>query len=586
MKKKTVVLALIVCLLCVPILASCGDGIAKTNKLKLDDYAYSITDAAEKGFLQKSRQELTSLTKLNIDSMQNVNSETEVKIVTQDGKTGAYNVKQGKFIVNPAESLSVMNDFYISGVYHAVVTERYGADAKTTVYANDGAVLLAEGIYDSVSVVAASDKFYNGEQVDGTIIYTVSGSGESDIIYLCFDSDGYLKTVPAADVTSEASAGGTVNVRKEYLLKDFQGFSAVYEKEDSFLKDYRLSYESTESGGKNYFFRKDDKTTKLSLPASVNKVFYINGKVFYNLRKALPHEQDKNCDFVTTDPNDFTKTIKYEDKYYAFDIAKNKTKEIKLNYAIVSAQPLYNQNKGVYDALSVTAAAKKDGIATYGNSADIKTFIIDVDGKVGFDFSSFAGAQTSLIKLKDDRYLASSDIINGKGEVIAELSGVVTVSESNELIILKNYKNKYGAADFDGKLVLPFSYGSINFRGNKFYASVQTLTSNENKLVSVDNPTGISPEDALTGITADEYLQTVFSDAGLIQTARDFIDGDSKGMKYAFYNYSGKKLIEVSGMSGSCDLSLYDGFGDNVITELRYYDVLGSYVTEYYTSAK
>ncbi len=586
MKKKTAALALIVCLLCVPILASCGDGIAKTKKLKLDDYAYSIADAAESGMVQISRHELSALTKLDIDGMQDLRSDSEVKIVTQAGKTGAYNAKTGKFIVAPTENTSVRNDFYVSGAYHAVITEKYGADTKTTVYANDGTALLPENIYDSVSVSASADKFYNGEKIAGQIEFLSSGASAAGIIYLIFDDNGYLKTVSAADLTSEPAVGDTVNRRREYLLNDFTGFNGVYEKDDAFLKDYSLSYEQTESGGVKYYFRKGDKTTTLTLPSYRSNVLYINGKVFYNLRKALPYEQEKDYDFVTTDSDDFTQTTKYEDKYYAFDIAKGKTKQIKLNYSILSARPLYNQNKGVYDALSVTAVVKKDGIATFGNSADTRSYIIDRDGKVGFDFSSFSTAAPTFVKLTDDRYLTAAHIINGKGETVAEIRGVTAISEENGLIILKNADNKYGAADFDGKLVLPFNYGSMDFYGNKFYAAVQTLALSENRLVSLDKPAGLTLEEALTGLAADEHIGSVYSGAGLIQTMRNFTDGNVNGVKYAFYNYSGKKLIEVSGTSGSCDLEIYDGFGSNVITELGYYNASGNYVTEYYSSVQ
>lgn len=94
--------------------------------------------------------------------------------------------------------------------------------------------------------------------------------------------------------------------------------------------------------------------------------------------------------------------------------------------------------------------------------------------------------------MTDDRYLTAAHIINGKGETVAEIRGVTAISEENGLIILKNAENKYGAADFDGKLVLPFNYGSMDFYGNKFYAAVQTLALSENRLVSLDKPAGLT----------------------------------------------------------------------------------------------
>ena len=126
----------------------------------------------------------------------------------------------------------------------------------------------------------------------------------------------------------------------------------------------------------------------------------------------------------------------------------------------------------------------------------------------------------------------------------------------------------------------------MDFYGNKFYAAVQTLALSENRLVSLDKPAGLTLEEALTGLAADEHIGSVYSGAGLIQTMRNFTDGNVNGVKYAFYNYSGKKLIEVSGTSGSCDLEIYDGFGSNVITELGYYNASGNYVTEYYSSVQ
>lgn len=139
----------------------------------------------------------------------------------------------------------------------------------------------------------------------------------------------------------------------------------------------------------------------------------------------------------------------------SIDLLKNDKKNLKLPYKITSLIPFNDKNDiAMYSYVKMRKINSKILIPETTNA------IVDSKGTIlteinGVDFSS-------LKRLDDKHYYDSKSkyVINDKLEPLYLLPLEYSIIQSENIIVLIQ-NNKYGAIDYDGKVVIPFEYTNL-----------------------------------------------------------------------------------------------------------------------------
>lgn len=521
MKKKLHIVLLALCLCCTVAFAACGeknsDKIATTNKLSLDDYAMTLSEARKEGVVVGGGKNYTAATALPYDNVYSYDQATNTVRFDKDGKYGLYNVALDKAVALAEYQFISCTELY------AVCTK---SDTHEVRYYSYDGVLLST---DSVPNVELNEDGY-------ARVVTNNTEAEKD------------EGVP---VFGGATVGETMKATE---LLQMIGYS----EEDALLVDYTASMRENNDCVALDFY-KDGKKTTLTFPATADteSLAYVSGKIVYRTVQAVAYDAQTGYNLVM---GIGTAAQKQNVTYYAFDIASGKTKTLSLGYAITSVSPLYNTRTKAYDALQVDAIPNRNGVALVDDRTAIQSYIIDGDGKVGFDLSVY-GNPYSMVRLKDDRILytgaadgraSHSYLMDGKGNLLADL-GAATRHVTDNLIVVGNPSVHYGAVDFDGKVVMPLQYGSLNFFGDTAYTTVySTATDSATKFVSPSDVQGKLLEDRYP-LGTEEQLNyvTAYESLGLIVTVKYFEEETDKGYTYTFYSFGGNRLMQVKDYGGS-----------------------------------
>ncbi len=566
MKKKLCIVAVVLCLLCTPLLSACSP-IGKTNKLKLVDYSISIAQARTIGYVAGSGHQMTQAIDLGVGATANDNYIVVRRTQTEQN---LYSLKTHSFLLD--ESSKRAKTVTLDEAHGCFSAMFDGENNATTLsfYKLDGTE-LASGLAASTRVVPVTYPLRDKQGNDISWYYQVTDADTQETTRRYFYIDENGNATPADELTDMTK--NDVTARREYTLANFTGFGVNYKETDTAAAAYRFSTENN-NGGKTLYIRNagSGELKTLTLPAGTTLAFYVDGKIIYEVRKPVPYDAEKGYNYIKTlDPGDYSTTHKFDVHYYSFEIAKKnaKPKELKLGYIIESIQPLFNTSLNKYNALAIKAVPTVNDIATYATNANLNFFITDSNGKVGYDFTNLGLAPYPMIKLGSNanRFLAfaadnnSASILNEKGEKIASLGSgaikgsgnlpTVNISEENELIVVKS-SDKYGAANYDGKLILAHLYsGSLNFFGKYAFNNVDGYEAH--RFVTTDQPKGTARRNQLTMLAADEFVfnNSEGYSSGIICTQKP--NGSNKTT--TVYNYAGAKLTEIATkLSGSMSI--------------------------------
>lgn len=579
MKKKTLSLLTVLCLAFALMLTACGgeskDKISKTDKLSLDNYAVSIADAREqgmsvgsKGYTTAAKQNWTEVT-TQVTTYQGFFPTTVqlkdclIYTNTNDDK-GVYNYKKGIEIVSGFSSVDVNEEYgYALATYN-------GDTTKYSLYSLNGTKILDNCTY--IRVEYNSSPTSGSEKVTRRVVYATNSNVDEDSFkFLGSDEDGYAKEV-FPTLASFDKEDGVVTAKEIVTLKElFTDYSdkTLYPEADSAIDSYDIYYTENNSYSEVYEFVRDGKTTKLEVPYNGYLYGYADGKILYFVQEILPHEATKGYNVISLPERDFTQTSKLNIKYYTFEIASGKVKEIKPGYFMYGIPaPLYNVKDKKYDAYVVTAVNTEGGIATISDTADLHNYVIDADGKVAYETTGYSAAK--LIRLKEDRYFVSSYssalIINGKGEVVANLGSSASIEESANAIIAQG-NGYYGAVDYDGKVVLPFKYRSKPvFYGGAAYVYSTAINDENYKILTASD---WKETDVAKKLNVSEEANIYDMSNGLLRVS-EYSESDN-AYKYSVYNYAGTRLINnltsasVSNVASSDTVKIVNCGGDYYI---------------------
>lgn len=586
MKRKLSALLVALLLAFTALATGCG-GIATTKKLKLSDYAVPISEAVQDGIVKgvKARPEMNYLgTSYDLSGDNNV-------IYYNGSYYGLYNMDTESIVIDPSlgfTSLSAVSGFSgdLSGKAYVAESLAETEMPLESVYSSDGALLLEAGYYADIQG-SSSVKYFNGIPLAAELTYSpADDSSAVKTVYLYENEDGYLRVASGNITSAPGVISSQVADARVYLpVAQSNIFSKWYSESDSFLNAYSVATETTDSYGINIYFKSGDKVTVLNLENDVINFMYVDGTILYSCIRNLPFDAEDGYDMIIKDSGNSMNEEKYEVKNYSFDIESGKTKEIKLQYVISESKPLFNRSLNKYDAVLITAVKKVDGVAIYENTINTVTFIIDKNGKVGYEFENMPAAMFDIIKLSDSRFLLSNNyIVDDKGEVVSKPGTVDKVGDS----FLTVYNgSKYGAVDFDGKIVLPFVYENLDFSDGAAYTTVDSVGGDNNeKIVTVSNPGGSLPDTAFNladGETIDYSSLNDFVLLGLIPTLKSFDDGaGTKGYTFTLYSFSGQSILNIN-IESSVSVNVIKSSNGQSLVNLSYYTPMNaSYENEYY----
>ena len=475
-----------------------------------------------------------------------IGASDEIVTFTENGKKGAYNVTLGKTIVSGADEIMHNND-----------------DETFTANTAEGYKLYA---------------------YDGELLATKTEQDDLNNLQLTPNADGYTRVAAQEKESGVPTVNGAVNVNKAISAID----ALEIEREDAFLKEYRMRCEE----GVNtttLVFIKGDKETKLTLPAGVSEegLYYADGKILFTKAEAVPSDAEEGYNVVFDDEGEIEKGNYIN---YAFDIKSGKMKELQLGYTLnlEEIEPLYDSAAKKYTAFLVLVNEKENGVTHLGNN-QFRSFIIDANGKVGVDLSAYGVTYAdNIIRLKENRILLAGRngnfLVDDKGKLVTNLGENVSVGDN--LLSVQDGAYNYGAVNFDGEIVLPFTYTSLRVYGSAAYAVANGESAE--KIVTAADPAGTTIS-AKCNFATDE---TLYSDdyPGLILSVQAFTEDQLEGNIYRLYNLNGAKLCEIKDYGDSWNVGTQIADANSVIVQITHgienpdqeSDIIYDTVTEYY----
>jgi len=602
MKKKSLVaLLLVLALACVP-LVGCGEsgkGYSTTKKLDLNDYTIAASDVdVNSGMkVQSSKKQFTTAT-----------------VETGFIRTLGSNLNEMRYGSKATENGAVLYDF----VAHTV---RYADKAYDSIrdynrglivcYSNNEDGSMNYDIYESVNLnLLSSFKSYstftyetnkevyiNGEKTS-VYIYKYNASAETDKssykYYVRTEvAEGArptYKEIAEADFKStNVTVGSVVNAYEPtpvydtnaiVTYADMEGYTYTRTSSDSNVGRMMYTYNYT-------FFKDGAKSGELTITDGM-PLDFVDKYFYYNEFEPVVYDAVKGYNFVMQSDNaDSTTAVKYNVTTYRYDITKNKTSKVELGYVPFLAYGLYNYADKKYDAMSVVAYGKTDGVAS--TTSTPYALIVDKDMKVGYDFTGKPfGIDENISKLKENRFISSVNsntyIYNEKLEIVASFNTASReINDDLGLVIFNNGGNTM-AVDYDGKVVFKDQYtnpyydrrtSGLDFYGNYAVACV-TKDNGETEspmIVSKDNLEGTKI------VTADnERLYNGSDFRGLIVK----VDAERN---YTFTNYAGTVIhtVKVEGDTFDDLVTYFDKETGDQYAYFYYSDATGAKYTIVFT---
>lgn len=593
MKRKLLVLLSLLMALLVPILVGCGDKVEKTDSLRLSDYAMTKEFAREHGKdildvnLMGSRDNFTFVDGYYSYNTYNVNYsssnprlyEVEVPLDSYTSVFGCFN-SDGTVIFPTRYEDGAISVDYNSGLFTAVINDE--GVWKTEIVTCYGVPVLSVGVYEDLEIVPVSSNLkYTcyGSPIEYVVKYKeVIDSEVSDykFIYLYrSDKDRAARRhnffpCNAAEIVDESQ--NEVTTLSFGAIGSAKGPFSSNRGYASYMTDYEFASENHDDIT-TFYIRKDGVTKSFSA-ANMAGIVPVNNKLFYSTSEVVDADAKKGYNVVYRYLSN-EREMKYNIKYFTYDLSTDKTEELDLPYYIRSIEPAFNYYIYAYDAIEIEAIHKEDGIAyVHDHDYDVTTkyYYIDGYGKVGIELP-FAADDYTSVRLTENRTFfyknSKGFIVDDKGVIVSELDGIYGINYDDG-VIYTSLNGYYGAIDYEGKVVIPFVMQSISDVYNgKILTYANTLKGGERRLFSSANPDGIAYEDVINA--ADDEI--VYNGDGYYTKATALTGG---GYQIKLYLYDGT-LLKTIDEADSSTLNIDDLYGDNpFIKEVIYYDLEGN----------
>ena len=561
--------------------AACGNddkgGHTKQGKeFNLADYAHALDSAYAEDHLtdysaNNVREGYSKATKKNYKYMSYL-SGNFLDVTVESGSSLShtfYDLKNDKELFSGYYSIN--SDNYYGGyynVYYYILVKEKNDGYEYSYVGPDGKLLTSykfareyyshypDDLYWSVRnsytdennnrVEIYSISYYDTTKNEGVVKYFSYSKEDNKMVWKEVSEDA----INAPEKDSEYSAGTQLGLIKEELAdSDYYPGSnwdgIEYTVEGNLAETYT-------------YYKKGTKISSLSLGVNAEVICYVGNYVYYS--ETVPVSADAtdgyNYEMIV---NNVTTKGNYTLYRYDFINGAKAAEEVKTDYIVVSeATQLYNYASKSFDKVAVSAIKKENGIAIVNALSSYYSLILDDDFNLSADVSGKSVSSAKVYKLKDNRYLAGSSIVDGDLNIVAQLPGSATVWAEKNLIV--TYVSGAGTmlVDYDGKVVIEPSSGSLTFYGDVAY------NSNTGKLYSKSNPSGIELDKVVT-VDATKGETVEWGNGVLVKTAyKEITSSDSYvsgTYTYTIYDLTGKSLLTISNasLSGSINVNPIGG---------------------------
>lgn len=590
MKKAKIVAAIVLAaaVSTTTLAAACGkndSGNTKQGKeFSLANYAHALDSAYAKkygtDYSKITNAAFTKVTKKNYTAVQSLGGGfVRATVKTTDGTTYTlYDVKNDKELFTGCNTItsnrisgsSYSFYYYVLGKLNNSVNEYQivGPNGKLVV---NKTFTSAEASYINFSYQTGytdedntryeffrltyreyEDNGFDYETVEKYFSYSFDKEGE--IVWNVVTEDDLEKPV-----NSDYKAGSQLGLKKVKL-----GNSEIFPSSWDGITWTVEGYAS-----KTYtFYKGDTKTSSFSIENG-EMIGMVGNYVYFSEVVPVSAEATEGYNHEYTDNG---ATIKENWTLYRFDFVRGeKPQEVKTDYVASAedASSLYNYSAKEFDRLFVTATKKVNGVAVESDSSKEYRLVVDEDFNISADLSAKSVSSTRVYKLKDNRYLAGSNIVDGDFNVVATLPGsYVTVWAEQGLLVCSNNM----LVDFDGKVAVEPSNGSLSFYGDAAYNSYA------HKIYSKKNPSGIKI-DKLIAVNEDKG-ETVEYDNGVLVKKTPVANTDTGLTTYTYtvYDLNGKQLGKIENLTtGSAS---FDTIGGKLVLTAYVYTNVTTYATE------
>lgn len=286
-------------------------------------------------------------------------------------------------------------------------------------------------------------------------------------------------------------------------------------------------------------FRRENEFTARNTAALKNAYvlgFFKGAFYYYELTLADP-DADEGYNVVFVSENGTAS--KYETSLIRRDLTTGRTTALESDYFFTNAETvLYNYSARDFDRIYAEGYPYVNGVAVVSADAAVSRLVADSEADVCLDLSAMPYAlDSAILRLKNNRYFTDGVIFDGDMNPVSVL-GTAQIYRSLELIVADR-NNRVLAVDFDGRIVLPPDYASLNFYGGSALTTVyeKNGTSHTQYVVNKNNPKGTvinewisAPKNAL-----------VEARGGLITVTIETED-ESLPLQTTFYNLDGVQI--------------------------------------------
>lgn len=398
----------------------------------------------------------------------------------------------------PTASVQTM---YVNGIAAAVYTLQYFTAAGQTQKAVKYFIKNSAGCYEEVS----SDRV-SSSPVDLYVGAQFNNFGSS--VYLGSDKDGSGRT-SSLDGWFSLANGTLTETSWEGAL--FTG-TVTYRHESGLVKQ-----------------------NVLTLKNALELGCYGGALYYYEMTLVDPDAKDGyNTVICTDEPN-----VKYDAALYRYEIAKGKLSRLESDYFFTDmGNTLYNYSLSDFDKVCAKGYPYVNGVAVVSSDTVASRLIADGSANVCLDLTAMPySLDGNILRLKNNRYYTDGVIFDGEMNPVSVL-GKAKIYKNLGLIVAER-NNRVLAVDFDGRIVFPPDYASLDFYGGSALTTVydKNGTPRTQYVVNKDN---------LKGSVINEWIAAPKNAAvevhgGLIDVTVESTD-ESAPFTTTLYNLDGAQI--------------------------------------------
>lgn len=378
--------------------------------------------------------DIKSHTEKTFKNIAMVDSTSTIYVVKDDsGKTGVYNAVLDKMIIDYTENVTIVT---IQTSLQAYIQVK-NSDSKYSLYDPNGVLLVSDS--SNSFYVNITRNYEEDELVDDTFTEYINH----------YDEDYNIKVI---ENTITYDYKRTENSEDDYKLgKKIKQEIDGDDLEEAGLKGYKIDSKNNTY----YIYNKEDKLicSFENLSTRGYTVYgAFAGNVYY--QKTIQLSEDAKKYDYTKVIND--QTLKFDVITLKVDLKTGKVKEIECPFVFQSSVSIKDA-KGKYNLGYCTVKLIEGKLLTKTDS-----YVLNENLKIKYNTDIDI---SNLYKLdKNHYYDATNKVIYDKQfKKVYEFNSEVSFSDvcpsSNIIVCVKD--GKYGAIDFDAKLVIPFEYDDI-----------------------------------------------------------------------------------------------------------------------------